>query len=179
MKTLGRAILVLIAIVALIIAVAYIDGRTLPENHSVSITGTVPAAPADVFARIVDFAHGNTWRPEVKAVTVLAPDNGRDHWIEDIGHGQTMSFLATRTDPPSGSDAGARREVLLDDPNASYGGTWVYELTPGSSPNTTTLRITETGFIHPPIYRFVMAHVFGPTKNLDAYMKDIQTSFNK
>jgi len=30
-----------------------------------------------------------------------------------------MTFLATRTEAPS------RRDVLLDDPNASYGGTWI------------------------------------------------------
>jgi hypothetical protein len=72
-----------------------------------------------------------------------------------------------------------RRDVKLDDQGASYGGTWTYELSPGPSPNTTTLRITETGFIKPPIYRFIMVHVFGPTHNLDQYMKDIQAAARK
>ena len=52
MKVLGRGILVIIAIVVVIVAVAYINGMTLPVDHSVSVTGTVPAAPADVFARM-------------------------------------------------------------------------------------------------------------------------------
>jgi hypothetical protein len=64
----------------------------------------------------------------------------------------------------------------LDDPRASYGGTWSYELSPGPSPNSTKLQITETGFIKPPIYRFMMAHIFGPTRNLDMYLKDIQAA---
>ena len=86
---------------------------------------------------------------------------------------KNRAFLATRTDPPY------RRDVLLDDPKASYGGTWTYELTPGPSQNTTTLKITETGFIRPPVYRFLMKHVIGMTHNLDEYMKDVQTAAKK
>ena len=84
-----------------------------------------------------------------------------------------MTFLAVRGEAPT------HREVLLDLPNGSYGGTWAYELSPGPSPNTTTLRITETGFIHPPLYRFMMVHVFGPTRNLNLYMKDLQAATAK
>ena len=151
----------------------YADGARLPYNHSVSVTGVVLAPQAKVFGLITNVAHGADWRPAVKSVTQLEPDNGRDHWVEYLDHGQFMTFLAVRTDPP------VRRDVQLDDPHASYGGTWTYELSPGPSPSTTTLRITESGFIKPPVYRFVMAHVFGPTRNLNQYMKDIQTAAAK
>jgi len=50
---------------------------------------------------------------------------------------------------------------------------------PGPTPGATTLHITEAGFIHPPIYRFIMAHVFGPTHNLDVYMSNIQAAATK
>ena len=153
MKIFGFILLVLVIVSILI----YIDGARLPYDHTVSVTGVVAAPPDKVFARISDVANGAAWRPAVKSVTMLAPDQGRDHWVESLGHGQTMTFLAIRTEPST------RREVRLDDPNASYGGTWTYELSPGASPATTTLRITETGFIKPPIYRFIMARVMGPT----------------
>lgn len=84
-----------------------------------------------------------------------------------------MTFLATRTEAPT------RRDVQLDEPSASYGGTWIYELSPGPDPATTTLRITENGFIKPPLYRFVMVRIMGPTRNLDEYMKDIQAAATK
>jgi hypothetical protein len=151
-------------------AAVYVDGARLPYNHSVSVTGIVPAPPDQVFALITNVAKGSDWRPNVKFVTVLQPDQGRDHWVEHLNYGQFMTLLATRTEPP------VRRDVLLDDPKAPYGGTWTYELSPGPDPATTTLRITETGFIKPPVYRFVMAHVMGPTHNLDQYMKDIQAA---
>jgi len=151
----------------------YADGARMPYNHSVTVTGVVAAPQEKVFALITNVAHGADWRPAVKSVSTLTPDKGRDHWVEHLGHGQFMTFLATRTEAPT------RREVLLDDPKAPYGGTWIYELSPGPSPNTTTLQITETGFIKPPFYRFVMNRVIGPTRNLDEYLKDIQAAATK
>jgi hypothetical protein len=177
MRTLLRITLGLVAIVVVLIGIVYIDGATLPVNHTTSITGTIPAPPAKVFALIANPAAGPIWRPAVKSVQILAPVYGPqgdlDHWVEDLGHGQTMTFLAVRSEPPT------RRDVLLDLPGASYGGTWIYELTPGPTPNTTTLKITETGFIKPPLYRFMMHHVFGMTHNLDQYMADMRAEAPK
>jgi ribosome-associated toxin RatA of RatAB toxin-antitoxin module len=162
-------------VVILLIAgvIVYADGARLPVNHTVSVTGVVPAPPDKVFTLITNVARGADWRPAVKSVTILKQDQGRDHWVEHLDYGQFMTFLAVHTEAPT------RRDVLLDDPKASYGGTWTYELAPGPSAASTTLRITETGFIKPPLYRFIMAHVFGPTHNLDQYMKDIQTAAAK
>jgi uncharacterized protein YndB with AHSA1/START domain len=169
MKVFGF-ILLLLVVAGVIV---YVDGAHLPYDHSVSVSGVVAAPPEKVFKLITNVANGPAWRPGVKSVTTLQPDSGRDHWVEFPKYGQYMTFLATRTDPP------ARREVLLDDPSASYGGSWTYELSPGPDPNTTTLQITETGFIKPPVYRFVMVHIMGPTRNLDEYMKDIQAAAGK
>ena len=173
MKIFGLVLLVLVFAAVIVYAV----GARLPVNHTVSVTGIVPAPPDRVFARIADVANGAAWRPEIKSVNVLAPVDGpngkQDHWVESLGHGQTMTFLAIRSETPT------HREVLLDLPNGSYGGTWTYELSPGPTPGTTTLRITETGFIHPPLYRFMMVHVFGPTRNLNLYMKDLQAAAAK
>jgi hypothetical protein len=171
MKTLVRIVLSFLALALAVFAVAYVDGSMLPVNHTVSITGIIPATPARTFAIITDVGGGAAWRSEVKAVQVLPPDRGRDHWIEDLGHNMKMDFVATATEPCS-SEGHALRTILLNDP--SYGGTWTYELTPGPTAGSTTLKITETGFINPPIYRFMMAHLFGPTRNLNIYMKDLQ-----
>lgn len=178
MKTLGRIFLSFVLLIVVIGVAAYVDGTTLPVDHSTTILGIIDAPPAKAFAIITNVGDGASWRKSVKAVQVLPPDQGRDHWVEDLGHGQTMNFLATRTEPVDASGVG-RRDVLLSEPNASYGGTWTYELSPGNSPNQTKLRITEAGFIHPPVYRFVMRHVLGMTKNLDQYMADIKAAASK
>jgi len=170
MRTLRRILLGLAVLIAILFAIAYIDGLTLPVNHVATVTGTVAAPPAKVFALITNVPAIPTWRHAVQSVTVLPPDNGRDHWTEHLAHNQTMSFLATRTEAPT------RRDVLLDLATPSYGGTWTYLLAPGPTPNTTTLTITETGFINPPLYRFLMHHVFGLTYNLNQYLADVRTA---
>jgi ribosome-associated toxin RatA of RatAB toxin-antitoxin module len=176
MKILLRIVLSIIGIVVLVVLGVYADGATMPIDHSVSVTGTVAAPPEKVFALITNIAAGPTWRPEVKSVEILPQDNTRDAWVEDLGSGMKMKFLATTTVAPDPSGH-ALRVVKLDDP--SYGGTWTYDLSPGPDPNTTTLKITEDGFIKSPIYRFMMAHVFGPTKNLNDYMTHIQAAATK
>ena len=133
------------------------------------------APPAEVFALITDVTRAPQWRHAVQSVEVLPPDHGRDRWVETLQHNQKMSFLALRTLPLS--DAGhALREVRLNDAGASYGGTWTYTVAPGPTPATTVLQITETGFIKPWLYRFMMAHVVGMTANLDQYMRDVQAA---
>lgn len=178
MKIAITVVLSLIALVAVAGVVCYAIGARLPVDHTASVAGTVEAAPAKVFALITHVGDGASWRKQVQSVKVLPPDAGRDHWVEDLGHGQTMTFLATRTDPPA-DGSHALREVLLDVPGAAYGGTWTYRLESGPSPNQTILQITETGFIKPPIYRFLMTHVFGMTRNLDQYLQDIQAAAKK
>ena len=169
MKVFGFVLFVLV----LAGVIVYVDGAKMPYYHTVSVTGVVNAPQAKVFSLITDVVHGSHWRPAVKSVTTLTPDNGRDHWVEHLAHGQFMTFLATHTDAPN------RRDVQLDDARAAYGGTWVYQLSPGPSPDSTTLRITETGYIKPPVYRFIMAKIVGPTRNLDEYMKNIQAAAQK
>ncbi|HEY5054713.1 MAG TPA: SRPBCC family protein [Acidobacteriaceae bacterium] len=166
MKILGVILLVL-----LIAGVAvYADGARMPATHTVSVSGVVQAPQDKVFALITNVKNGDDWRPEVKSVTTLAPDHGRDHWVEHLAYHQYMTFLAVETVPPT------LRRVKLDDPKAAYGGTWTYELSPGPSAASTTVKITEDGYINPPLYRFMMARVMGPTKNLDTYMKDLQAA---
>ena len=179
MKTLIRILLSLVLLILIVGIIAYADGTTLPVDHTTTVTGIVAAPPTKVFDLITEIANGATWRREVKSVKLLPPVSGpngsEDHWIEDLGHGQTMTFLAVRTDDltPQGH---ARRQVLLDVPGAAYGGTWTYEISPGPAPVQTTLSITEAGYIHPPIYRFMMTHVLGMTYNLNQYMSDIQAA---
>jgi hypothetical protein len=156
----------------------YALGARLPVNHSTTVSGTVEASPAKVFAIITDIAHGPAWRKQVQSVQVLAPEGpegNEDHWVEDLGHGQKMDFLAVRTEPPNAAQH-ALRVVELVDPKAQYGGTWTYQIASGPAPGQTLLQITEDGFINPPIYRFVMHHVLGMTANLDQYMRDIQAA---
>ncbi len=168
----------LLTLLILAVSVILVVGALQPINHSTTVTGTIDAPPAQVFALITNIAAAPKWRHAVRSVQLLPPDNGRDRWVETLDHNQKMSFLALRTDLPS-AEGNALRQVRLNDPEASYGGTWTYQLTPGPTPTTTVLQITEDGFIKPWLYRFMMAHVMGMTRNLDQYMHDLQAATRK
>ena len=176
MKTVMLVVVGIIGTILFLGLIAYAVGATLPVDHIVSITGTVAAPPAKVFAVITDVAAGPTWRPEVKSVQVLPKDSFRDAWIEDMGSGTTMKFIAITTAPPGPNGKGDRK-VETKDPD--YGGTWDFQLAPGPTPGSTTLTITEEGYITKSIYRFIMAYVLGPTHNLDVYMKELQADVAK
>jgi hypothetical protein len=164
-----------LAVLVVAVAVVLLLGALQPLNHTTTVTGTIQATPQHVFNIITDLPAAPTWRHAVKSVQVLPTDEGRDRWVETLDHNQKMAFLALRTMPPT-PDGHALREVRLNDPGASYGGTWTYTIAPGPTPSTTVLQITETGFIKPWLYRFMMAHVVGMTRNLDQYMHDLQAT---
>ncbi len=166
MKIFGFLVFVLLLAGGLV----YADGARMPSTHTLSVTGVVAAPPEKVFGLITDVKDASNWRPQVKSVTTLDADHGRDRWVEHYAYHQYMIFLALETVPTT------LRQVKLDDPKAAYGGTWTYELSPGPDAASTTLKITEDGYINPPVYRFMMARVMGPTKNLDDYMKAIQAA---
>ena len=70
MKTVMLIVVGVIGTILFLGLIAYAVGATLPVDHIVSVTGTVAAPPAKVFAVITDVADGPTWRPEVKSVQV-------------------------------------------------------------------------------------------------------------
>jgi len=177
MKTLLRIILWFVALLVIAGVIVYADGSSLPVNHSISVLGIIPAPPARTFDIIGDVANGATWRSEIKSVTMLPPDNGMDHWVEDLGDGEKMVFSATEIDTADPHGHLVRKVKLDGDPR--FGGTWTYDVWPGPTPSQSMLKITEDGFINPPIYRFMMAYVFGPTKNLKDYMGELQVAAPK
>ena len=58
MRTLRRIFLGLVIVIAVVLAIAYVDGLTLPVNHVATVSGTVAAPPAKVFALITNVAAG-------------------------------------------------------------------------------------------------------------------------
>jgi uncharacterized protein YndB with AHSA1/START domain len=167
--------LALLSVLILAVAVVLVLGALQPYQHTTTVTGTIEAPPAAVFALITDVSAAPRWRHAVQSVQVLPPDEGRERWVETLDHNQKMSFLALRTISPA-TDGRALREVRVNESDAPYGGTWTYTIAPGPTPTTTVLQITEHGFIKPWIYRFLMVHVIGMTKNLDQYMHDLQAA---
>jgi hypothetical protein len=62
--------------------------------------------------------------------------------------------------------------TAIVDKKLPYGGTWTYELVPGTG--GTTLTVVERGEVYNPVFRFVSRYVIGHTRTLDAYFADLR-----
>jgi uncharacterized protein YndB with AHSA1/START domain len=169
MKILGIVFLALVLAVVVAGTVVVGVGSRLPVNHVVSVSGIVAAPPEKVFGLITNLRDQPKWRSGLQQTDVLPRKAGRDHWVEHLDHGQTMTFLATETDPPT------RRVVQVEVPGDAFGGKWIYFLTL-AGPGTTQVTITEDGYVRPAAYRFVMVHVLGADYNLKRYLSDLQAA---
>ena len=171
MRVLLSFLVGLVGVLGLAVAAAYLDGRRLPVTHTASVSAVLPAAPARVLGLIADVAAGPKWRPQVKAIQLLPDEDGHPHWVEDLGRGRTMEFVAVESGPV-GADGRARRVVQIQ--GKDFGGEWMYELSPGLAADETKLTITEKGSVTSPLYRFLMVRVFGVRRSLEVYLQDLR-----
>ena len=172
-------------VAVLLAGIAYVDGRSLPVEHVVTVTEDVQKPPAQVYARILDVASEPGWRPEIASVKVLPPEAGRACWVETMRDGSTRHSMAVETTPFTPTPPGeitdrekvlGRRVVRMEEPSGGSGGTWVYEVAETRSNEggiETRLKITETGYIKSPIGRFLRTHVFGMDRNLRLYADQV------
>ena len=59
----------------------------------------------------------------------------------------------------------------IADRNLPYGGSWTYEIQPESGGSS--LRITESGEVYNPVFRFVSRFIIGHTATIDAGLKTL------
>jgi uncharacterized protein YndB with AHSA1/START domain len=155
--------------IALLIAAVRIIGMAIPEKHTATRSAKIPAPPAEVWKVISNPDAFPAWRPDVKRVERLADQNGSPSWREFDAHGQSIPFVVEESSPPS------LLVTRITDPNLPFGGTWTFEIQPSGSGST--VRITERGEIHNPVFRFVARFFMGYDATMDQYLKALSTRF--
>jgi len=173
MRWIKRITLGLVVFLILVFSVAWLRGNSLPVHHTTTVAGEVNASPEKVWQLITTVPAQTTWRTGLVSIEPLAAEAGKEHWREHLAHNQTMDFVADETVPIT------RRVVRLDLPDASCTGSWIYELTPGVTPPTPHVSITEDGNIYPAIYRTLMNDVIGMKSNLNQYLTDLQKAASR
>ena len=154
----------LVALVGVVIGVGWL----LPVRHRAARQATYPASPEAVFAAITRVEDFPRWRSTVKTVDVLAGAPGAPSWRE-TGSDGVILYVADRVTSPTGL------VTHIADTSLPFGGTWTYELTPGS--RGTTVRITEDGEVYNPLFRFMSRFVFGHHATLETYLRDLGKHF--
>ncbi|HXA84578.1 MAG TPA: SRPBCC family protein [Candidatus Dormibacteraeota bacterium] len=156
MKWLLIAAVSLTGLLILIVAI----GALLPKKHTVSRNLSLHHPAATVWSLI---SGPPTWRPDVTGYQELPQHQGHRVWRETDKRGQSITYEAIESIPPS------RLVTQITDRTLPFGGTWVYEIVPDA--DSCTLTITENGEVYNPLFRFVSRFIMGQTASLDAYLK--------
>ena len=141
-------------------------GRSLPVEHSATVSRTVPGSPEEVWRVMTTPGRFPEWREDVESVVVLTPREGLPRWRE-VGPRGSMTLQVVRRDPP--------RSMVTEiaDEDLPFGGSWTYELqeAPGAS---TRVTITEEGEVYDPFFRFMSRFVFGHEATMEAYLDELE-----
>jgi hypothetical protein len=140
-------------------------GYSLPVRHSVTRRARVALPPEATFALLADVDGYRAWRPGVKALERQPDRDGRPAWTEDAG-GMKIPMYFERMEPPS------LLVGRIADPSLPFGGTWTYRIAAATSGSDVT--ITEDGEIYNPFFRFMSRFVFGYSRTLDEFVRDLE-----
>jgi hypothetical protein len=148
---------------AVLAAVAWIVGMSLPVNHTASRTARFAASPEAVRRAIIEVEKYPEWRPSVTRVVLLDSVGHGPAWREVSGS-DAVTYAADTTD--------ARRVVSrITDKSLPFGGSWEYAI--DSDGNGTRLTITENGEVYSPLFRFMSRFVMGHTSTIDTYLRNL------
>ena len=142
-----------------VIAIVVISGMLLPKAHVATRSSRLKHPPERVWALI---AGDQSWRPTVRRYEPLPDRGGHRMWKETDSHGNAITFEEVESEAPK------RLVTRIADDKLPFGGTWTYEIEPGS--DGCNIRITENGEVYNPVFRFVSRFIMGHTATIDAYL---------
>jgi hypothetical protein len=160
-----KLFLLILASAAALVALIAIAGALLPREHVATRSASFNRPRAELYALARDFAAAPQWRSDVKSVELLPPRDGRVCYRETTRHG-ALTFVVLEDRPPE------KLITRIDDAGLPFGGTWTFEFAAHDA-RAATLRITERGEVKNVIFRFLARFVFGYTKTMETYLRDL------
>lgn len=149
---------------AAVVAVAFIVGSALPQNHVASRTAHFASPPEVVWEVITGVEQYPAWRKDVDSVQLLTGESDTLAWREVSG-GDRISFVAEVVEAPS------RLVTRISDKSLPFGGSWEYRI--DREGTGSKLTVTENGEVYNAIFRFASRYVIGHTATIDKYLKHL------
>ncbi len=168
-----KILLFALAILVLLIALAWCIGALLPRAHTATRSIVLRQSAATLFETARDFAHHPEWRRDIRSVELLPPSSSDAplRYRETSSHG-TIVYAVRETEP-------ARRLVTeIADDTLPFGGQWTIVFEPAGEERT-HVRITEDGFVRAALFRFLARFAFGPTRTMESYLRQLGTKFGE
>jgi hypothetical protein len=119
---------------------------------------------SQLFANVASPADYPQWRRGVKRVEMLPPQDGKTSFRE-TGSDGALTFVLDEMVP------GQRIVSRIADTQLAFGGKWTYEFS--TTPQGSTLRITEDGEVYNPVFRFLSRFVFGHDRTMNQFLEDL------
>lgn len=151
-----------------LIGAVILVGLALPKGHTATSRVTVPAARAAVWDVLVDFQNHAAWRPDVKKIEHRDDVGEKLAWVEHNSFGRLPMYLEASDEP-------SRMVTRIIDEGMPFGGSWTYELR--EIEGGTDVRITESGVVYNPIFRFMSRFVMGYHGTMDGFLKNLNRKF--
>jgi len=159
-----RIVKKLLLLIVAVLAVVFVVGYRLPEQHTATRDRIFSATPERIFKEIATVSAYPKWRSGVQGVQMLPDSQGMAHFTEQDMTGD-VAYVFEHVVP--------NRQLVLtiSDTKLPYSGSWTFDLTPVSG--GTQVSITEEGAVHNPIFRFMSRYVYGHFKTIDGYLADL------
>ncbi|MCA9002878.1 MAG: SRPBCC family protein [Planctomycetes bacterium] len=173
-KMLYTILLGLLGTVIVLVILASIIGRFLPETYSATGTYESASTPEQLWERLADFEKNPRGGAQVKSVTRLEDMDGRPSWKEDMGS-SSLVVVATEWNPPH------RMVCDAEDSVVPMTARMTFEITPTAkgarlvATNTTTI---ASGTWHVPLFRVAMTLFGGARSHLNGFLKGLDPSYD-
>ena len=165
-------VLIVMGGLAALFALMTLIGLFVSREHRATSTIALRQSPDSIWKVVRDRGNGPTWWPALNSAERLPDRAGREVWRQKMS-GFDVPIIVLESTPP-------KKLVTQIDPKAraAFGGTWTYELTPESTGGT-RVRVTETGWIGNPVFRFMSRFLFGYYGSLDGYLRALAKRFGE
>ncbi|MEM7417411.1 MAG: hypothetical protein AAF389_18105 [Gemmatimonadota bacterium] len=147
----------------LLIATPFAVGTLLPRDHIAEGVRALPIGADEVFWRAVDIDGWAEWRAAVDSITHIEGSN-----FEAIVHGLGESIRY-------GFELDVEQRTMTAEilsTGLPYGGRWTISVVE-TGERASEVRVTEEGFVTPPVWRFVAHVIIGTETSLSEYLDDL------
>ncbi len=163
-------VLIAVGVIAGLFLAMTIAGSLMPANHVVSVTTTLHQPVSAIWEAVSNYENLPSWRSDLTEVKRLPDQNGHEVWLE-IGEFGEQPLEVMESIPNQ------RLVMKIADENLPYGGTWTLEFS--AVPGGTALKITEDGFVEPPLMRFMARKLMGEDFTIKSYLIDLGKKFGE
>lgn len=161
-----KAIVWIGVVLSLLVGLVATVGLLSPRQHSASAEADFKTDLETLSARLRNFREYPRWRSGLTAVEAESDAI----WTERDAHGDRVRYQISAVQRDA-NGLEFTTTILSDD--LPYGGEWRFQAFTKSS-GVVTLRITETGYIANPLFRFAARYVIGYDFTIKRFIKDLK-----